>query len=74
MYGGDIVCNLCDIGVVQSDAHLLDCATLLSNCPLLAQSVSAEYEDIFSSDIKKQREITKLYSRDFETKKILEEE
>ena len=70
----DLLCNLCDAGVIQSDIHLLDCVTIINNCPQLAESVSAEHEDIFSSDIKKQQEITRLYSRVFETKKILEGE
>ena len=70
----DTQCKLCDSGAIQSDSHLLDCVAVINNCPQLSQSVSAEHEEIFSSDTKLQLEITKLYSSIFKTKKILEDE
>ena len=69
----DVLCNLCDSGVTQNDAHLLDCVTIINNCPKLAQSVTGEHEDIYISDTKIQREIAQLYLNVFETKRILDE-
>ena len=67
------LCNLCDSGVTQNDAHLLDCDTIINNCPKLAQSVTGEHEDIYNSDIKIQQVIAQLYLNVFETKSILDE-
>ena len=69
----DVLCNLCDSGATQNDAHLLDCVTIIKNCPKLAQSVTGEHEDIYSRDTKIQPEIAQLYLNVFETKGILDE-
>ena len=69
----DVLCNLCDSGVTQNDAHLLDCVTIIKNCPKLAQSVTGEHEDIYNSDTKIQQVIAQLYLNVFETKSILDE-
>ena len=64
-------CDLCDVNLHQTDAHLLDCNAIISSCPELNSSNSVEYEDIFD-DISAQLKITKIYKIIFETKEKLE--
>ena len=68
----DLTCNLCSSNSLQSDFHLLECESILQNCPELSNDISSEYEDIFGS-LSEQLKITKLYSSVFETKNLLEE-
>ena len=68
----DLTCNLCTSKFLQSDYHLLECETILQNCPKLSNDEISEYEDIFG-DVSMQLSITKLYSAVFETKTLLEE-
>ena len=69
----NIHCDLCDEEVLQSDAHLLDCKTIIEKCPTLANDMDTEYEDIFS-DIEKQLKTTQIYKEIFETKILLDEQ
>ena len=69
----DTSCNLCDKELAQTDSHLLDCETILLHCPMFANNLDAEYEDIFG-DLEKQKSIVKLFKEVFEAKLLLDEE
>ena len=69
----NINCNLCDKPFEQTDAHLLDCVTIIANCPILANNCESEYEDIFE-DSEKQQKIALIYKAVFETKTSIEEQ
>ena len=67
----NIDCNLCFKGMLQTDAHLLDCTKILENCSSLADEV--EYKDIFGN-VEKQLKITQISKTFFEVKLILDEQ
>ena len=69
----NLQCNLCDQGILQTDSHLLYCKTIIDNCPMLANDMDTEYEDIFS-DFDKQLKVAKIYKEVFDTKYFLEEQ
>ena len=73
MHDNIIECNLCCEGIPQTDAHLLDCATIIDNCPSLADNFDAEYEDIFG-DVQKQLGITRIFKEVFDVKFSLDEQ
>ena len=68
----DIFCDLCDKGIEQTDAHLLDCLYFIENCPQLNDDNGIEYEDIFMN-IKAQVQVTKIYKLIFDIKFAQEE-
>ena len=43
----NLECTLCEKGILQTDAHLLDCEALIQMCKTLANNYNAEYEDVF---------------------------
>ena len=67
----DLTCNLCKSESLQSDLHLLECETLIKECPELRNDMDSEYEDIFGR-LSEQLSATKLYTSVFETKTKLE--
>ena len=69
----NLYCNLCKLSCPQSDAHLLDCQSILNNCQELSNSIEIEYEDIFGGPVL-QLKVTRLFSLVFETKENLDEE
>ena len=54
----DLMCDLCENDLNQTDFHLLDCETVLNECSELSNDNVSEYEDIFGN-ISKQHQITK---------------
>ena len=68
----DYYCNLCAQYQVQNDSHLLECSTIIDNCPELANNNETEYEDLFDS-VQTQNKAVKLFMAIFKTKQDLEE-
>ena len=70
----DISCNFCKSGQEESQFHLLECQTMIDNCPELFNDVSVEYEDMFrKSD--KQLKLVKLFQKIMDTReKLMTEE
>ena len=59
MYDNNL-CRLCQ-NDEETQQHLLECEKLLQNCPPLYNDMLVKYEDIFSSNVKKQLRATKLF-------------
>ena len=57
----------------QTTAHLLECQTLIDKCQDLFNDQAVQAEDIFSSDITRQKRATQLYKSVLDTKTKLEE-
>ena len=70
----DLNCNLCNDDVIQSDNHLLQCSKIIEECSELIRNNVLAHKQIFSNDVNKQLSITKLYSKVFKTKTLLEQE
>ena len=58
---------------VQNDIHLLECETIIDNCPELANNNETEYQDLFDS-IELQVKAVKLFMAIYKTKQGIEEE
>ena len=72
MNNGDLTCDLCQKDVMQDTSHLLDCQTLLENCPDLYNDTEVEHRQIFQ-ETDKQLIAIKLYTKIFKVKlKLLE--
>ena len=68
----DKLCQLCKLEQ-EDQYHLFTCQILLDNCQELAENISVEYEDIFSTSLKKQEEAAKLLSKIWDTRdKLIE--
>ena len=68
----DLSCDLCFENVIQSSDHLLDCSTILDNCPKLYQDDSIQLEQIFG-DINSQRKAASVYIEIFRIKLRVED-
>ena len=69
----DISCNLCDSGQEESQFHLLECQTIIDNCPELYDDVSVEYDDMFRKS-SKQLKLVKLFQIILDTREKLKSE
>ena len=69
----DLSCDLCQKGIEENQAHLLECDTLIKNCKELYDDQSVEYEDIFEEQ-EKQLKATRLFQVVLETRERLLEE
>ena len=56
----NVLCQLCDNGAEESQSHLLECPTLLDNCPMLFNDTQTEYGDIFECP-SKQLQVVRLF-------------
>ena len=56
----NVLCQLCDNGAEESQSHLLECPTLLDNCPMLFNDTQTEYDDIFECP-SKQLQVVRLF-------------
>ena len=74
MFNNDTVCKLCDGEYTQTQSHLLDCETLVSNCAELYNNIDVKYEDIFSRNTKEQLRAVKLFAAVLSTKEKLEDD
>ena len=63
----DLTCDLCDAGLPQTTSHLLDCQTIIDNCPALYNDTQVEYSQIFSGT-DEQLAVTKLFDKVFKVK------
>ena len=66
----------CKLGCNEHDEmdeqkHLFECDVLLNNCGILANSVRIEYGDIFSENLRKQRNAIRLITQIWSTRKNL---
>ena len=63
----------CKLGCKEMDdqKHLFECDVLLNNCEILANNVKIEYEDIFSENLRKQRNAIRLITQILSTRKNL---
>ena len=63
----------CKLGCNEMDEqkHLFECDVLLNNCEILANNVKIEYEDIFSENLRKQRNAIRLITQILSTRKNL---
>ena len=64
------LCPLCKLEE-EDQYHLFNCRMLLDNCQELAENISVEYEDIFSTSLKKQEAAAKLLSKMWGTREKL---
>ena len=71
--GMDISCKICQKETEETQAHLLDCETLMNNFKDLYNDCYTEYEDIFE-DPEKQLTVTKLFQAVLDTRETLLEE
>ena len=55
----DIQCDLCKSSI-DEQSHLFYCEKILQNCKNMAENLTIEYEDIFSPNIHKQVQATRL--------------
>ena len=65
----------CKLGCKEEDeqSHLFQCDVLINNCENLANNVTVEYEDIFSTEISKQTKAIKLLTQIWSTRlKLIE--
>ena len=70
----NILCTLCQLEN-EDQQHILQCSIILReyNSDEVAQS-SVKYDDIFSEDVHKQKEVTSLFLKLFEIRKKLNED
>ena len=68
----DSSCDLCDINLSQNQNHLLECDTIINNCPQLYENRDSLYSDLFM-EVKKQVKVAKLFKEVLKTKLKLEE-
>ena len=62
MYPDNLQCNYCSENVIQSQEHLLECPTIISNCQDLFDNIEIEHDDIYGN-IQQQLAVTKLYQK-----------
>ena len=67
----NLLCDLCEKDLPQSDYHLLGCENMINECSQLKNNNISEYEDIFGT-VSEQLAITHLFIKVFETKDKLE--
>ena len=58
-YGQHSKCPLCKIGD-DDQKHLLECLIIKLQCPDILNNIDCKYEDIYSDNIEKQSNISKL--------------
>ena len=56
----------------KSDSHLLECLTIINNCPELKNDVETEYQDLFDS-MQSQIKAVKIFMAIFKIKQEIEE-
>ena len=56
---------------MDDQKHLFECDVLLNNCGILARKVRIEYGDIFSENLRKQRNAIRLITQILSTRKNL---
>ena len=69
----DVFCKLCNKDIEQTQAHLLDCETLINNCQDLYNDCDVEFEDIFEGP-ERQLKAAKLFQAVLETRENLYED
>ena len=68
----DNKCDLCIQDQIQSDSHLLECLTIINNCPELKNDNETEYQDLFDS-MQSQIKAVKIFMTIFKIKEEIEE-
>jgi len=66
-YKFNMQCRLCE-KFEDSEKHYLECEKMLANIGSNFDLTRAKYENIFSSDLKDQISITKIYEQIFKTR------
>ena len=66
-YKFNMQCRLCE-KFEDSEKHYLECEKILENIGSNVDLTRAKYEDIFSSDLRDQISITKIYEQVFKTR------
>ena len=66
----NIQCELCKVSI-DEQSHLFYCEKILQNCKNMAENVTIEYEDIFSLNIHKQVQATRLIKEAWEVREQL---
>ena len=56
---------------MDDQKHLFECDVLLNNCEIIADNVRIEYGDIFSENLRKQRNAIRLITQILSTRKNL---
>ena len=69
-YGKHTPCPLCKMEE-DSQQHLLECLIIKINNPDILNNVNSIYEDIYSNNIDKQNNITKLIEMAINSRKII---
>ena len=69
-FGQHTKCPLCKIEE-DSQKHLLECVLIKLNSPDILHNTDSKYEDIFSNDIEKQDQISKLIETAIRKRRIL---
>ena len=59
-YGRKDQCPLCKINQ-DSQQHLIECLIIKITCPEIYNNVNIRYEDLYSDNTTKQKQITKLF-------------
>ena len=73
-YGGTKTCKLCNINEMDTQEHIFNCIIMKLKCKELFNMIDANYDDIFTSDIRKQTKIAKICQSVLRTRELLLQE
>ena len=70
MYQFNMQCRLCE-KYEDSERHYLECEKILNNIEFNSDLTNIKYEDIFSTDIQEQINVTKIFDQIFKLRRKL---
>ena len=59
-YGRKVSCPICKLNIPDTQQHMFDCVILKITCQELYNCTDVQYEDIYSSDLQKLLNVSKI--------------